>query len=129
MFVDASYEGDLMARANVSYVVGRESKETYDETLAGISSGAESNQFSVAIDPYNNEGGLIRFVELPDESKSKPGDGDQRVQSYNFRLCVTRKNDSVPFSRPAQYVKSTFECGLSDYDVNSNTKARTQVRY
>eukprot|EP00938_MAST-03A_sp_MAST-3A-sp1_P006233 g6233.t1 len=109
MFIDASYEGDLMARANVSYVVGRESNETYDETLAGISSGAKSNQFSLAIDPYNNEGELIRFVEVPDESTSKPGNGDHRVQSYNFRLCVTQKNDSIPFSKPDQYDADDWE--------------------
>ena len=53
VWVDASYEGDLFARAGVSYTVGRESSAKYNESLAGMSAGSNSNQFDVAVDPFD----------------------------------------------------------------------------
>jgi hypothetical protein len=92
MFIDATYEGDLMARAGVAYHVGRESNATYGETLNGIRDQTPHHQFLVPVDPYVRPGdpasGLLPFVQaLP---FGRPGDGDKSVQAYNFRLCLTR---------------------------------------
>ncbi|PYJ78603.1 MAG: xanthan lyase [Verrucomicrobia bacterium] len=88
MFIDATYEGDLMAKAGVSYFVGRESNSKYGETLDGIRAGTPKHQFIVPVDPYVRPGdpssGLLPFIQPGDGGV--PGDGDWRVQTYNFRL-------------------------------------------
>ena len=112
MFIDATYEGDLMARAGVSYVVGRESNATYGETLNGIRSGAAGHQFSVAVDPYlepgNPDSGLLPFVQ--DDTGGAVGQGDARIQAYNFRLCLTQNSAiRVPVDPPADYNPDRYE--------------------
>ena len=91
MFVDASYEGDLLAKAGVSYTVGREANAKYGETLNGIRAKTPKNQIYGSVDPYNEPGnpesGLIPLIQEGDGGT--PGDGDHRVQAYNFRLCFT----------------------------------------
>jgi len=91
MFLDCSYEGDLMARAGVDYTVGRESNETYGETLNGIQVKL-THQFSHPVDPFVTPGdassGLLKGIVNEDLSK-KQGQGDQRVQAYCFRMCMT----------------------------------------
>ena len=91
MFLDCTYEGDLMAKAGVSYHVGREANATYGETLNGICANTPKHQFTVAVDPYVKPGdansGLLPFIQPGDGGK--PGDGDKRVQTYNYRLCFT----------------------------------------
>ncbi|MDB6030482.1 MAG: Xanthan lyase [Verrucomicrobiales bacterium] len=91
MFVDATYEGDLMAMAEVSFHVGREANSQYGETLNGIRPQTPSHQFTVPVDPYVKPGdpasGLLPFIQPGDGGK--PGDGDARVQTYNYRLCFT----------------------------------------
>src|SRR5258708_25672487 len=68
MFVDASYEGDLMARAGVSYTVGREPNSQYNETLDGVRAKTPKNQFLVPVDPYVKPGdpasGLASFIQF-----------------------------------------------------------------
>ena len=92
MFIDASYEGDLLARAGVAYFVGREANATYGETLDGIRGQTPKHQFVVPVDPYVKPGdatsGLLPFI-APD-ALGNPGDGDKSVQAYNFRLCLTQ---------------------------------------
>lgn len=112
MFIDATYEGDLMARAGVSYVVGRESNATYGETLNGIRSGAAGHQFSVAVDPYvepgNPDSGLLPFVQ--DDTGGVVGQGDARIQAYNFRLCLTQSPAiRVPIDPPPDYDPDRYE--------------------
>jgi len=108
MFIDATYEGDLMAAAGVSYTVGREANAAFDETLNGIQLGhAKSHQFSGKIDPYVIEGdpksGLLpRIQDIP--VGGKDGDGDKKIQAYNFRMCLTKvEANRVPFPRPPGY--------------------------
>jgi len=108
MFIDATYEGDLMAAAGVSYTVGREANAAFDETLNGIQLGhAKSHQFAGKIDPYVIEGdpksGLLpRIQDLP--VGGKDGDGDKKIQAYNFRMCLTKvEANRVPFPQPPGY--------------------------
>src|SRR5436190_2741862 len=88
MFIDASYEGDLMAKAGVSYTVGREADSRYGETLNGIRGQTPKHQFTVAVDPYVKIGdpasGLLPWIQSAPEGN--PGEADKSVQAYNFRL-------------------------------------------
>lgn len=91
IFMDATYEGDLLAKAGVSYTVGRESNDTYGETLNGIQV-LPKHQFSHPVDPYVKEGdpssGLLPWIENVDQTQ-RIGQGDKRVQAYCFRMCMT----------------------------------------
>ena len=111
MFLDTSYEGDLMARAGVSYIVGREPNTHYNETLNGVQI-HPTHQFDLPVDPYQTPGdpasGLLPGIEsTPAEP---PGTGDHRVQAYNFRLCLTRApGNRIPFAQPAGYDRREYE--------------------
>ncbi len=105
-FIDASYEGDLMARAGVAYTVGRESNAQYGETLNGIRPSTPSHQFVVPVDPYVIPGhpssGLLPCIQPGDGGI--PGEGDHRVQAYNFRLCLTQiATNQLPIGPPTGY--------------------------
>ena len=102
VFVDASYEGDLMARTpGVEYAVGREPRSQYNESGAG-SQGTLVQYGIEFMDPYDAEGRLLPLlnptVPLP------AGEGDKQIQAYNFRLCVTDNSSlRVPFRQPPGY--------------------------
>ncbi len=107
-FIDATYEGDLMAAAGVSYTVGREPNAAFDETLNGIQlAHAKSHQFTGKIDPYVVEGdpksGLLpRIQDIP--VGGPDGAGDRKIQAYNFRMCLTKaEGNRVPFPKPPGY--------------------------
>ena len=93
--LDCTYEGDLFAEAGCSFRVGREGNDVYGETLNGIPARTVKHQLSVPVDPYVRPGepdsGLIPLVQSGD--LGTPGDGDDSVQAYNFRLCLTRRDD------------------------------------
>jgi len=114
MFVDATYEGDLMAAAGVSYVVGRESNATYGETLNGIQTAqAKHHQFMEGVSPYvkpdDPASGLLPNVE-PFDAKEKDGDGDRRMQAYCFRMCLTDDPENrIPFAKPTDYDERNYE--------------------
>ena len=115
MFIDASYEGDLMAGAGVSYHVGREDNSVYGETLNGVQLGAKTHQFKVPVDPYRTAGdpasGLLPGIHAG--SPGEQGQGDQRVQAYNFRMCLTDVPENrVPFPKPAGYDPQRYELVL-----------------
>jgi len=112
MFIDASYEGDLMAAAGVSYIVGREPNSRYDETINGVRSLLTPPKFPEGIDPYRIKGdpssGLLPRVQ-PDHGLA-PGDGDRGVQAYNFRMCLTDVPENrIPIEKPAGYDESQYE--------------------
>src|SRR5690606_4221833 len=105
MFMDATYEGDLLARAGVSYTVGREGNQIYGETLNGAQI-EDGHQFEGPVDPYVIPGvsssGLLPGIE--EDWSYTPGQGDRRVQTYNFRMCLTQRSDiRIPFPKPANY--------------------------
>ena len=116
MFVDATYEGDLLAAAGCSYFVGREANAVYGETVSGIATkadGANHHNYNGDIDPYVVKGdpksGLLKWVEPYDPSE-KEGDGDRRVQAYCFRMCLTDDPaNRIPFKKPANYNEGDYE--------------------
>jgi hypothetical protein len=105
MFVDATYEGDLFATAGVSYHVGRESNATYGETINGVQY-HNKHQFEYPTDPYVKEGdpssGLLWGIS-DDPNPGKTGEGDRKLQAYNFRMNMSDAADRIPFPRPAAY--------------------------
>lgn len=111
MFIDCSYEGDLMAKAGVSYTVGRESNELYQETYNGVQL-MEGHQFPDGIDPYKIPGdpsnGLVWGVSKG--ALDAQGSGDKKVQAYNFRICLTNNaSNRVAISRPQDYDSTRYE--------------------
>lgn len=113
IFIDASYEGDLMAAAGISYATGREANEVYNETLNGIQKKrAISHQFEFPVSPYlipdDPTSGLIPLVH--DGNPGEDGEGDHRIQAYNFRMCLTTApENSIPFPKPKNYDATQYE--------------------
>jgi len=112
IFIDASYEGDLMAKAGVQYHVGREANAVYGETLNGIRAETPKHQFIVPVDPYVRPGdpssGLLPFIQKG--TSGKPGSGDKRVQTYNYRLCfTTNEANRLPVTPPPDYDAANYE--------------------
>lgn len=113
-FIDCTYEGDLMAKSGVSYTVGREGNEVYGETWDGVQL-MTGHQFPDGVDPYvekgNPESGLLWGVStqklLPD------GSGDNLVQAYNYRICLTDSLENmIPITRPENYDSTRYELAL-----------------
>lgn len=103
VFIDASYEGDLMAAAGVSYTVGREDSAKYGESWNGRHLSIK-HQLPDGIDPQ----GLAGIDK--DTSSWAEGDGDTLVQAYNFRICLTDSlENSIPLERPAAYDSARYE--------------------
>lgn len=114
MFIDASYEGDLMAAAGVSYRVGRESNAAYGERYNGVQKGIfhHKHHFVEKIDPYKIAGepasGLI--PEVSADAPGNNGDADKRIQAYCYRLCMsTAPENRVPFPKPEGYDSKRYE--------------------
>ena len=118
MFIDATYEGDLMAAAGVSYHVGREANRVYGEEHNGVQTGVlhHRHHFGVLlpqkISPYRVPGdpasGLVARVSA--EPPGVFGEGDHRVQAYCFRMCLTdHPENRIPFARPEGYDPAQYE--------------------
>lgn len=112
MFIDASYEGDLMAKAGVSYHVGREGNATYQETRNGIQFGSHYHMFDTWVDPYiipgKPDSGLL--YGIMDVEPGVQGTGDKSVQAYNFRICLTNQPENrIPIPEPAGYNPTDYE--------------------
>ena len=112
VFIDASYEGDLLAQAGVSFVTGRESNAIYNETGNGNTGPSRKNQLRNGIDPYVVKGdpksGLLPGVNAgPGGAK---GDGDHRLQAYCYRMVLTNvESNRLPVPKPANYDPADFE--------------------
>ncbi len=113
-FIDATYEGDLMAAAGVSFTLGREPNAQYGETWNGNQVGVlhHGHWFSKEISPYripgNPQSGLCRFVD--DSAPGIRGEGDLRIQAYCFRLCMTDLPENrIPFPKPENYDPENYE--------------------
>jgi hypothetical protein len=116
-FIDCSYEGDLMAMAKVSYHTGREDNTMYDEKLNGVQPAeyhkqSGNHQFPDGVSPYKIPGdpssGLVWGISKDD---LKPrGSGDNKIQAYNFRLCLTDSiENQIPITRPTDYDSLKYE--------------------
>lgn len=122
MFIDATYEGDLMAAAGVKYHVGREANSVYGEEWNGIQVGIlhHGHHFKTDISPYKIPGdpksGLLPGVSAADPGKR--GDGDNKIQAYNFRMCLTDlPANRVPFPKPAGYDPKQYELLLRVFNA------------
>lgn len=121
MFIDATYEGDLMAKAGVSYIVGREPNAQYGETLNGVQTAqAKHHQFVRPVDPYVKPGdptsGLLPGVH--GDGPGKDGEGDRRVQAYCFRLCTTdAPANRVAWPKPEGYDPLRYELLLRNFEA------------
>lgn len=133
VFIDATYEGDLMAAAGVSYTYGRESNKEYNETLNGV----QANKYSVSlngkisrnaihhnfidrVDPYVIKGdkssGLLPYIT--EGGPGVDGTGDKKIQAYCFRMTLTDHPDNrIPFKKPADYNELNYELLFRNYEA------------
>lgn len=133
VFIDATYEGDLMAAAGVDYFVGREPNTMYKETLNGVqaadtsltlkgvySVNARNHNFRKGVDPYiirgDSSSGLLPYIR---KGKLPPdGTGDKGVQAYCFRMCLTdHPENRIPFEKPADYNERNYELLFRNYEA------------
>lgn len=133
MFIDATYEGDLMAAAGVSYAVGRESNTEYGESLNGIQWTKESetllrgyskntlnHNFVDGVDPYTIKGkpesGLLPFITSI--GPGVQGTSDEGIQAYCFRMCLTdHPGNRIPFTKPKEYRELDYELLLRNFEA------------
>lgn len=122
VFIDATYEGDLMAAAGVDFHVGREANSVYGESFNGIQVGVlhHSHYFKHDVDPYTVPGDpssplLPRICDLP---LGKKGDGDRRIQAYCFRMCLTKHPlNRAAFAKPDGYDPGQYALLLRIFDA------------
>ena len=127
VFIDATYEGDLLAAAGVSYHVGREATSVYGEEWNGVQTGVlhhrhhfGPNAVKEKISPYKIPGdpasGLLPRISGADPGKY--GSGDDKIQAYCFRMCLTNHEENrVPFPKPEGYDPAQYELMLRIYDA------------
>gem|GEM_PF-540975 len=111
VFIDCTYEGDLMAKAGVSYTIGRESNQVYQETYNGVQL-LTKNQLPDSVDPYKTAGnpasGLLWGISP--EKLAPNGTGDRKVQAYNFRVCLTNDPaNRIEITQPRNYDPARYE--------------------
>ena len=121
-FIDATYEGDLMAAAKVRYTVGREANSQYAETLNGNqpNGNTHNHRFVRNVDPYvepgNPASGLLPGIEAT--GAGEEGVGDHRVQAYCFRMCMSNAAENrIPFPRPENYDESRYELLFRNFEA------------
>ncbi|WP_229130370.1 FAD-dependent oxidoreductase [Ancylomarina sp. 16SWW S1-10-2] len=112
IFIDCSYEGDLMAKSGVSYTVGRESNTLYGESINGVQTKEKARRGSEPLNPFvipgDSTSGVIDGLQL--NVIGEDGDGDNLVQAYNYRLCLTNQSENkVAFDKPDAYDEKEFE--------------------
>jgi len=102
IFIDSSYEGDLMAQAGVSYAYGREGSSQYGETLAGVRERTPLHQFQVDVPAKDGNGKLL--PEISGRVLPGPGTADKAEQAYNYRMCFSEvPENQVAFAKPEGY--------------------------
>jgi hypothetical protein len=116
IFIDATYEGDLMAAAGVSYHIGREANSVYGEEWNGVQTGnypIKQHDFkelniSPFIIPGDPKSGVLPLIST--EEPGIRGSGDNKIQAYCFRTCLTKVGENrIPFAKPPGYDSSRFE--------------------
>jgi hypothetical protein len=133
MFIDATYVGDLMAAAGVTYTVGREDETQYGENLAGVRRGdtnprvhytqSDKDHFIRDVDPYltpgNPNSGLLPYVFKIDNLTN--GRGDSKIQAYNYRVCLTTDPKlRIPIEKPAGYRAIDHELLLRNFEAGDH---------
>jgi hypothetical protein len=125
MFIDATYEGDLMAKSGVSYTTGREANSQYGETYNGVQL-MTGHQFPDGIDPYHIPGdsssGLLWGIS--DEKLEQDGTGDDKIQAYNFRICLTNDPaNRVEISKPEGYDSTQFDLLIRLFEAQPDKRS------
>lgn len=121
VFLDTTYEGDLMAAVGVKYRVGREGVKEFGENLNGVRTRqAKFHQFQRGVDPYvlpgDPKSGLLPFIDS--SGPGEEGSGDRRVQAYCFRMCLTDHPDNrIPFAKPDGYNETWYELLFRNYEA------------
>jgi len=121
-FIDATYEGDLMAAAKVKYSIGREANSVYGETLNGnqVRANTHNHRFLKPVDPFRVPGdrssGLLPGIEYA--GAGIEGSGDHRVQAYCFRMCMSKSPaNRRPFPKPEGYDEQVYELLLRNFEA------------
>ena len=132
MFIDASYEGDLMAAAKIGYRTGREANSVYGEKLNGVQTGrtgkslkghksnlSEAHNFVNGVDPYIVKGdpksGALPYINI--NSPGIVGESDKKIQAYAFRMCLTKQPDNkIPFDKPVNYKELNYELLFRNFE-------------
>jgi len=122
MFIDATYEGDLLAAAGVSYHVGREANDVYGEKINGVQPAlnTKNHRFVKGVDPYVKPGdpssGLLQGIQV--DKPPPAGSGDRLVQAYCYRLCTTDVPENRrPWPKPADYDESRYEILFRNFEA------------
>jgi len=130
MFIDATYVGDLMAAAGVSYTVGREAESVYNEDLAGVRRGdtkprvhytqRDKDHFTKKVDPFvvpgDKNSGLLPLIFQIDELRN--GQGDKKIQAFNYRVCLTSDpSHRIPIDKPDGYRGLDHELLLRNFEA------------
>src|SRR5262249_4754406 len=122
MFIDASYEGDLIFMPQVDHTVGREANAKYGETLNGVqkSRNVHNHRLVVKVDPFVKPGdkssGLLFGIEK--DPLPADGEGDHRLQAFCFRMCMSNvKENSVQFPKPADYDEARYELLFRNFEA------------
>ena len=128
IFIDATYEGDLMAAAGVDYIVGREANDRYGETYNGVQL-LDGHQFPDGVDHYRTPGdpnsGLLWGISTGE--LSTPGSGDTLVQAYNFRICLTDDEENrLPITEPDNYDPAKYELLARLFEAQPNMREINQ---
>jgi hypothetical protein len=125
IFIDATYEGDLMAAAGINFHVGREGNAKYNETFNGVQTGVfqHDHHFKSNISPYkikdDPSSGLLPYISA--EPPGEFGAADKKIQAYCFRMCMTNHpENSVPFPKPDNYDASKYELLLREFNMGRN---------
>jgi hypothetical protein len=136
IFIDATYEGDLMATAGISYITGRESNDRYGENLNGVqandtsltltgtvSHNGRNHNFADSVDPYivkgDKKSGVLPFIDTTGPGET--GAADHRIQAYCYRMCLTDHPDNrIPFEKPENYNELDYELLLRNYEAGEN---------
>ena len=123
-FIDATYEGDLMAEAGVSSIVGREASQQYGETLSGVQTKRSiHHQFADKVDPWVRPGdpssGLLPGIDI--SGPGEEGTADHRVQAYCFRMCLTDHPDNrIPFTKPDDFDEQSYELLFRNFEAGAD---------